>query len=172
MTLCNPIDCSPPGSSVHGILWAIILEWGAMPSLRGSSWHRDRTHVSCVSCIAGRFFTTEPPGKPINTYVCTHTHTHTHIYPHKHIYIKWSHFAVIVNQLYSQFFKIKEYIPEEMSRESEGGCIRHSPSWGPVSMTTDGILQPRFLQTTCHGPLLWPPGSQPIPESALRWPRI
>ena len=36
-TLCNPLDCSQPGSSVHGILWARILEWVAMSSSRGSS---------------------------------------------------------------------------------------------------------------------------------------
>ena len=43
-TLCNPMDCSPPGSSVHGILQARILEWAAMPSSR-SSWPRDKIHV-------------------------------------------------------------------------------------------------------------------------------
>ena len=52
LTLCNPIDCSPLGSSVHGILQARILEWVAMPSSRGSSGPRDRTHVSWVSCTA------------------------------------------------------------------------------------------------------------------------
>ena len=64
LTLCDPMDCSPPGSSVHGILQARILEWVAISSSRGSSWPRDRTHASCSSCIAGRFFTTEAPGKP------------------------------------------------------------------------------------------------------------
>ena len=54
LTVCDLMDCSPPGSSVHGILQAKILEWGAIPFSRGSSWPRDRT---CVSCIAGRFFT-------------------------------------------------------------------------------------------------------------------
>ena len=63
-TLYDPMDCSPPGSSVHGILQARILEWVAMPFSKGSSWPRDRTWVSFVSCIAGEFFTTEPPGKP------------------------------------------------------------------------------------------------------------
>ena len=47
-TLCNPIDGSPPSSSVHGILQARTLEWVAMPSSRGSSQLRDRTHVSCI----------------------------------------------------------------------------------------------------------------------------
>ena len=41
-TLCDTMDCSPPGSSVHGILQARILEWVTMPSSRGSSRHRDQ----------------------------------------------------------------------------------------------------------------------------------
>ena len=59
--LCNPTDCCLPGSSVHGILQARILEWVAIPFSRRSSWLRDWTRVSCGSCIAGRFLTTEPP---------------------------------------------------------------------------------------------------------------
>ena len=51
---CDPIDCSLPGSSVHGILQARILEWIAISFSRGSSWPRDWTQASC---IAGRFFT-------------------------------------------------------------------------------------------------------------------
>ena len=45
-TLCDPMDCSPPGSSVHGILQARILKWVAMPSYRVSSWPRYQTHTS------------------------------------------------------------------------------------------------------------------------------
>ena len=52
-TLCKPMDCSPPDSSVPGILQARILEGIAMPSSRGSSQSRDGTCVSWVSCIAG-----------------------------------------------------------------------------------------------------------------------
>ena len=62
--LCDPMDCSPPGSSVHGILQARILEWVAMSSSRGSSQPRDRTHLFCSSCTACKFFTAEPLGKP------------------------------------------------------------------------------------------------------------
>ena len=58
---CDPMRCSPPGFSVHGISQARILEWVAISFSRGSSPPRDGTHVSC---IAGRFFTTEPNGKP------------------------------------------------------------------------------------------------------------
>ena len=54
LTLCHPMDCSPPGSSVHGILQARILEWVAISFSGGSSQSRDWTWVSS---IAGRFFT-------------------------------------------------------------------------------------------------------------------
>ena len=63
-TLCNPTDCSLPGSSIRGIFQARILEWVAISLSRGSSWPRDRTPVSC---IVGRRFTalpSGPPGKP------------------------------------------------------------------------------------------------------------
>ena len=50
LTLCHPMDCSLPGSSVHGILPARILEWVSIPSSRESSWPRDQTCVSYVSC--------------------------------------------------------------------------------------------------------------------------
>ena len=53
-TLCDPMHFSPPGSSVHAILQARILEWVAVPFSRGSSQSRDQTQVSH---IAGRFFT-------------------------------------------------------------------------------------------------------------------
>ena len=56
-TLCDSMDCSPPGSSVHGILQAKIREWVAMPSSRGSPQPRDRPHVSYVSCIGRGLFT-------------------------------------------------------------------------------------------------------------------
>ena len=48
-TLCDPMDCSPPGSSVHGVLQVRILEWVAIPFSRGSSQPRVRTHVSCLA---------------------------------------------------------------------------------------------------------------------------
>ena len=86
LTLCNPMDCSPPGSSVLGILQARILEWVAMPSSRGSSWLRDGTQVSCTR---GQILYHWATGKPIS-YQATplnlnlikllyflHFHTHT-----------------------------------------------------------------------------------------------
>ena len=57
LTLCNPMDCSPPGSSVYGDFQARTLKWVAIFFSKGSLQPRDQTHVSWVSCIAGGFFT-------------------------------------------------------------------------------------------------------------------
>ena len=62
--LHDPMDSSLPGSFVHEILQARILEWVAVPSSRESSWPKDRTHIAYVSLTAGRFFTAELLGKP------------------------------------------------------------------------------------------------------------
>ena len=48
LSLCNPLDCSPPGSSVHGFFQARILQWVAISFSKGSSWPRDQTCVSCI----------------------------------------------------------------------------------------------------------------------------
>ena len=56
-TLCDPVDCSPPGSSVHGILQIRIVEWVAMLFSRGYSWPSDWTQVSCIT---GRSLPSEP----------------------------------------------------------------------------------------------------------------
>ena len=58
------MNCSPPGSPVHGILQARTLEWVVISYCMGSSQPRVWTRVSCASCIDSRVFTTEPPGKP------------------------------------------------------------------------------------------------------------
>ena len=59
-TICDPMDYSPLGSSVHGISQARILELVAISFSRGFSWSRDQP----TSALAGRLFSTEPPGKP------------------------------------------------------------------------------------------------------------
>ena len=72
------MDYSPPGSSVHGILQARILEWVAMPSSRASSQLRDWTWVFWGSCIGGGFLTSQPLGKP-NIYICMYMYIYTYI---------------------------------------------------------------------------------------------
>ena len=68
-SLCDLLDCSPPGSSLLGIFQARILEWFAISFSKGSSWPRDRTQVSC---IVGGFLTTEPAGKPYFMRIISH----------------------------------------------------------------------------------------------------
>ena len=65
LTLCDPMDCSPPGFSVHGILQARILEWAAMPSYRGSFRPSDWTCVSCLLCWQTGSVPLAPPGKAL-----------------------------------------------------------------------------------------------------------
>ena len=69
LTVCNPMNCSPPGSSGHGILLARILEWVAMPSFRGSFQPRDWT---CVSYSYLHWYVSSlplaPTGKPWSHY--------------------------------------------------------------------------------------------------------
>ena len=50
LTLCNPMDCSPPRSSVHGILHVRMLKWVAFSYSRGSSWLGDQNYIFCISC--------------------------------------------------------------------------------------------------------------------------
>ena len=65
LTLCDLMDCSPPGSSVHGIFQARILEWVATSFSRGSSQPRDRTRISCISWLWQEdSLPLAPPGKP------------------------------------------------------------------------------------------------------------
>ena len=64
LTLCNSMDCSPPGSAVHGIFLTRILEWVAMLSSRGSSQPRDQICISCACALHVGSLPTELSGKP------------------------------------------------------------------------------------------------------------
>ena len=102
MTVYHPMDCSPPGSSVHGILQARILEFCLSISnplfisfSRGSSLPRDQTWVSKSPALTGGFFTSVPPGKPSLQspilIVCFHTtfFFRVHLYPPISLFHFW-----------------------------------------------------------------------------------
>ena len=99
LTLCNTMDCSPPGSSVHGISQARIWEWIANSFSRGSSLTRDWTCISCAFCIAGWFFTHWATEKSIYASIHTHTHTHTYVYIYMYTYLDLMINNCIVNKL-------------------------------------------------------------------------
>ena len=80
LTLCDPMDCSPPGSSVHGILQSRILE-GVVISFSRGSYPKIRPVFSVSPALAGRFSTAEPPGNPhIDIYTYIHMHMHAYKY--------------------------------------------------------------------------------------------
>ena len=89
LTLWDPMDCSLPGASTHGIFQARILERVAISFSRGSSWPRDQTWVSC---IADRFFTIWAIREALYVGVCIHTFTC--VCKHMHTYIWESQFLV------------------------------------------------------------------------------
>ena len=68
-TLCNPMDCSSPSSSVNGILQVRILQWVALPFSRGSSRPRDKTHSPASSVLQVEFLPLSHWGSPLNCQV-------------------------------------------------------------------------------------------------------
>ena len=82
-TLCDPVDCNPPGSSVHWILQATIPEWVAISFFRGSSRPRDRTRSPASQADA---LTSEPPGKPTLSLGYIYIYTYTYIKNALYIY--------------------------------------------------------------------------------------
>ena len=71
LTLCDPVDCSLPGSSVHGVLQARIPQWIAMPSSSRFSRPRDQTHVSCLQHWQPDSLPLAPLGSPKRD-ICQH----------------------------------------------------------------------------------------------------
>ena len=86
LILCDPRGYRPPGSSVHGISQARILQWVAIPFARGSAWHRDRTCVSCISCtgrqILYQWATWEAIYVYMNMHTCMCVYTEKALAPH------------------------------------------------------------------------------------------
>ena len=74
-TLCDPMDGSLQGSSFHGILQARMMEWVFTSSSRGSSWPRDRTWISCVSCIGRQIFYLWATWEPLNSVIVSDNRT-------------------------------------------------------------------------------------------------
>ena len=102
LTLCDPMDCNPPASSVHIILQASLLEWVAIPFSRGYSWPRVR---NWVSHIAGSSLSLKPWGKPPEYYKAPLKISYFH--PQKWIILVRS-FEMLSLKTLSFFFLIKK----------------------------------------------------------------
>ena len=92
-TLCDLMDYSPPGFSVHGIFQSRRLKWIVIPSSRGSSQRKDLTHI--ISCIGSRrSVPLAPPGKSHARYICS---AYTLVYAHNVCYnVSLSNFKLLV----------------------------------------------------------------------------
>ena len=113
-TLYNPTVCSPPGSSVHGILNARMLEWVAISFSRGSFQPRDGTHVSFMT---GGFSTTESLGKPVRMCTCM-------IYFYATcVYLKISIHTEIYIQFYDCIFSSFSLVSKKVT------CLIQKASW-------------------------------------------
>ena len=87
LTLCNPMDCSLQGSSVHWIFQARVLEWVSISFSRGSSWPRDQNQVSC---IAGRHFTIWATWEDIvGILLLSNYLAFLYLFPHLQIMVQW-----------------------------------------------------------------------------------
>ena len=127
MWLCNPTDCKPPGSSIHGVLQARILECVANPFSRGSSQPRNQIWGSW---IAGRF----------STVWATITHTHRHTHTHTH------------TQNLFGITKLTEAHPIKKKKKKENRLNQNRPIIHPTrekSMGQGEVLEPE------HTTLLW-----------------
>ena len=94
LTLCDPMDSSLPGSSVHGIFQARVLEWVTMSFSRGSSWPRDWTQVSCT---AGRHFTLWATREAHRVFLIRHYHLFVQGWSKSQKIFSWNLMNVIWN---------------------------------------------------------------------------
>ena len=109
--LCDPMDCSPPGSCVHGILQARILEWVAIPFSKESSWPRDRTWVSCIG--DGFFTNLSHQGHPL--YI--------------NIYTQLNHFAYLKLTQHCKSTILQLKIKRKKNRDVANGPMVKTPSF-------------------------------------------
>ena len=144
LTLCYPMDCSLPGSSVHGILQARILEW--LPSSRGSSQPRDRTQVSC---IAGGLYCLSHQGSPYIVYVYSQSYGFSsgHVWvwelDHKEGWVRknWCSWIVVLEKTLESPLDCKEIKPVNP---------KGNRSWIYIGRT----------DAEAEAPILWPPDAK------------
>ena len=172
-TLCDPVDCSPPGSSVHGILQARILKWVAISFFRGSSRLRDQTQVSHV---AGRRFilwaTREGLANADCMWLSVKGHQSTH---------RWAAFCKEGHQSWS--FRSVQFSHSVVSDSAtpwvaaRQASLSITNSQSSLKLTSIKLVMPSSHLILCHPLFLLPPIPPSIRvfsnESVLRmrWPK-
>ena len=156
LTLFNPINCSPPGSSVHRILQARILEWVAISSSRGSAWPRDWTYVFG---LAGGFFITELPGKPFKGVNLILYHNW-----YKNEFLTYSVLRISPQKCFKlpvPFFSLPSFFP--------GPLYNTGPQVHSVTLSSLRLLFPLAYSysTQWHIHTLWLPQGLQVPKVCL-----
>ena len=123
----DPLNYSPSESSVHGIFQARILKWATISFSRVSSQPRDQTHVSCVSCIAGQFFTCWAIRKA-QKYNRYHRQF-SNIYQNFKCTYLWSNNSVSQNMSYRYFVHIKKWHGKTSQQKNFYGNRLNAPWW-------------------------------------------
>ena len=107
-SFATPLDCSPPGSSVHGISQVRILVWVAISFSRGSSWPRDQNCISCMSCVGRQILYHWATGLTVlcvmRVYVHLNMYIHTHMYiscTYVHMYNQYNYYVKQICALFA-----------------------------------------------------------------------
>ena len=109
--LCNPMDCSPPDSSVHGVLQARVLECVAMLSSRGIASTQESNLYLMSLALTGIFFTTSTTWEVQYKHTYIHTYTHTRMYIYIYIYIERERERIYIVLLCLPLKTVHWYIP-------------------------------------------------------------
>ena len=123
--LWDPMDCSPPGFSVHGILQARILKWIAMPSSMGYSWPRYQTHVSCLLQWQVDSLPLVTPGKPPDV------HIYMNLYAYMlYVYMRYNIYSICIpihiTWLYAIFLKDQTHLKTKNNNNSKMSWVKYS----------------------------------------------
>ena len=147
ITLCDPMDCSPLGSSVQGILQARILEWVAISFSSGSSQPRDQTCISWSPALAGRYFTIWATGETLHAFLLNPVGT-----------IQLSFKATSWNQ--SVLWSISSFLRTLVSSQCSTFLVFLWPPWPPFFMSSQSLPAQVFLRViSCT---FWPHPSTPV----------
>ena len=158
----DPMDCSQPGSSVHGFLQTRILEWGAMSPSRGSSQPRIEPTSPVVWALVGRFFTTETPEKPIMEPWVTVKPAYSFWYLVQRKATTVIDHSVIIGEVGTRVLPLLWWYLNEWVQEWSG--IRRS--WALITESYLGLLY-KWGEKICR--LMFPGNSQPMSTMQPLW---
>ena len=144
------MDCSPPGSSVHGIFQARILEWVAISSSRGSSRSKDQTRTSYISCLGRQILSSK-----CSLIILTAFFPPLSLVPSEWFTAVYSRLAAAVHKPYPAGHRDQDGNPRD---QTESDCTRAAASGAPVELL---LLLLLLLSRSVVSDSMWPHRRQP-----------